>query len=175
VSDLDLSQGNLFSVFGELRATLGGLGDTLERTNKRLARKATIPVDYIASGSASVPSPTANTCITLGSPDNGHVWLIRALAVGAIPVTTTLTGTSCYVYATTMLASTVTALMPLFDLATYTTTVPRTGHWSNRQILIKEQQWLQVVFVGATAGLQVAAEAHIEDYEEAAFRETFDL
>ena len=74
-----------------------------------------------------------------------------------------------------MLAGTVAALMPLFDLATYTTTVPRTGHWSNRQILVKEQQWLQVVFVGATAGIQVAAEAHVEDYEEAAFKEMFDL
>lgn len=173
--EADTDQGNLFSIFGNLTATLGGLGDTLARTNKRLAKQATVPVDYIHSNSAVVPSPTANTEVGLGGPDQGHVWLVRQLAVGAIPVTTPLVGASCYVYITGQTAPNITGIMPVFDLATYTATVPRTGHWSNRQMVVKAGQKIRAVFVGVTAGLQVAAEARVEDYEEAAFSEAFEL
>ena len=61
MSDLDLSQGNLFSIFGEMRATLGGVGDTMQAVNKRLARRAAIPVDYISSNSA-LPDQTNSVC-----------------------------------------------------------------------------------------------------------------
>lgn len=175
MSDWDDGSGNLFSIFGEIRASLGDMVEGQRRVNKRLASQATIPVDYVKGGSAVVAQGQTIVEVGCGGPDMGHIWLLRRLAVGTMPVSTAQSGVSAYVFVTAEPQGFVINNMPVLGWQTFTNTVPNTAHFSNRQLIVRAGEHIRVVFTGVTAAVQYQAECTVEDYEQAAFGEQFAL
>ena len=172
----DADDGTGFSIWGELTATLGDLRDkigSLERTSRRLASQATIPVDYTKGGQAVATGTT--TEVGVGGPDQGHLWLVRRLAVGAMPVASALSGVSAYVFITAEPSGYVVNTLPVLGWHTWTNTVPNTAHFSNRQMIVRPGEHIRIIFTGTTSTVQYIAECTVEDYEQAAFSEQFGL
>jgi hypothetical protein len=141
------------------------------------ASEALTPVDYHPVGNAFVGAgafPTGTCAVNLGSPDQGHVWLLRQLAIGngVGGVTAGLAGRADVFVAPTQ--PVLPTPSPIGWRST-TSSLPNTGTWKDREVVVKAEENLWVVVTGSTNGAQVFCEATVLDYEEHAALQAFGL
>jgi hypothetical protein len=182
-AELDLHAA-LGPMFADVTVGLDGANSKLDRMCKameHMARRGATPVDYRPVGQVIIgaaPSQvTTAGLINLGSPDQGHVWLLRNLMVvkgGDGQVGTTLGG-NIFVYSEgappNLAHLSVIGLRDGFAATAFGP--PRT--YSSRQIVVKAEEYLWVAITGSTQNFQAVAEACVEDYQEAAYRAAFEI
>lgn len=178
MSDLGV-EFDLGPLFLSIKAGIDEQNGLMRRHLRELAaaRMATTPTDIDISGTATV-NANGFAIVTLNpaSPDQGHVWLLRNLIVARAdaPLTSSLAGTF-WVFVNGSPASTVTSILSPVGLKTAFSTLPATSTWSNRQIQVKAEEYLYGVITGGTNAQQVWCQARVEDYQESAARQVYDL
>jgi hypothetical protein len=173
--DLDVQAGPLEVVAG-LSLELGRLNDRYERDRleerrQREAMRARVPMDVRFQASGICPTPTARFGLNIGGPDVGFYWLIRRLVVGGVTFKTVAAG-SAEIYVTALAGQQgaasfgpIVAGLALSDMADQFASLPTPagrGFYSNRQMVIQENENLVVLIDTGTAGQQYVAAAQVE-------------
>lgn len=164
--------------WADLTATLGSLRDEMAARRARDARLAETPVDWpiqaFGVGVTNVP-----LALDLGGPQQGRVRLVRRLTVGGLLPTDTPAGTAyAFVVAVnpvdpSTLALRAGSLGSLVDIASGS--LPQVSFYSNRQVVVRHQERLWIVITSATNNQPYQAQGLVVDYQEAAFKERFDV
>jgi hypothetical protein len=173
---------DLGPLVAELRIGLDGVSSRLDRMDRmqQAARRSLTPTDIPIMGQVIVgaaPSPsTTRAAINLGSPDQGHVWLLRHLSIvrGDVDLPTALGGTAwVFVLGTNPLLN--ATILNGQGLVTSFASLPATSTWTSRQIMVKAEEYLWVVITGGTQNQQAFAYGRVEDYQEHASSGSFEL
>lgn len=180
---LDVSAGPLEIVAG-LSASLDRLGAKIDhqaardRAKEERAR-ARVPSDVRQWAAGVVPAGGPLDCaLNVGGPEAGFYWLVRRIAVGGVLWSATPAGEfELYVTALagiqTNVAYTGAALngLTLPDIVDASETLPFHNFYSNRQVIVQEQENLVFVLREVTSGLQYAAVAQVECHRTLALDE----
>lgn len=173
--ELDAQAGPL-EVVASLGVELGRLNDRydrdrLEERRRREAMRARVPADVRFQTSVTIPTPTQRTAMSLGGPDAGFYWLVRRLVIGGVTFKTVAAG-SAEIYVTglappygTAGVGPIVAGLAMTDIADQFATLPTPagrGFYSNRQMVVQENENLVVVIDTGTAGQVYVAAAQIE-------------
>ena len=137
------------------------IGDQLDRlasSQERLARalQEYTPVNYatVASGVYVTGTPLL---LNLGSPDHGTYWEVHSVAVGGVDYATTAAG-SAGLYVSGYIS---TATLDMTQLADYAPSLPNTGFYGTRQLLVNDQEYLCIIIRSGTAGQTYSANAQM--------------
>ena len=180
--DLDVQAGPLEVVAG-LSLELGRMNDRydadrLAERRKREAMRARVPADVRFQASGIIPTPTVRAGLNLGGPDAGYYWLVRRLVVGGVTWKTTAAGTSeVYITALTgqqgqIFSGSLITGLALSDLVDQSAALPNKAFYSNRQMIVRQNENLVVVIDTGTAGQQYVAAAQVEFHREVSDVET---
>ena len=160
----------------ELALSIGRLDDSTKRLAKFLdARRGATPADLRLSASAAYPA-SGTLVLNLGSPDQGTVWILRRLVVGGVTPGTAAAGAAdVYVGAVANISGQNPGSLELVDWVDRASSLPLVGWYGDRQVVVKAEEilWLNIT-AGTAAQLYVAA-AQVQQVQEAAYRQSYQI
>ena len=183
MSDVDTRDS--LSVWTDIHATLKGIRKWTDFRHaidqaklNRMGKSAVIPADIRLVGQATVANTVAVVALTspVGSPDQGHVWLLRNIVVGRgdAALATALAGAAYVVVAPSPPNPAALGWTGVKDAFNCSALGPP-QHYSSRQIVVKSEEYLYVVITGGTNGQVAFAQADVEDVQESAAQQSFDI
>ena len=145
-------------LWADVGATIGGKVDQLAQSQDKLARalQRYTPVNYATVATGTYVSGTP-LLLNLGTPDHGTYWEVHSVAVGGVDYATTAAG-SAGLYVTGYLNS---STLDMTQLADYASTLPNTGFYGTRQLLVNDQESLCLIIRSGTTGQTYSANAQM--------------
>lgn len=150
-------------LLGNLKATIGQLGDRFEDATRRLGRDlvhqagALLPVGATVVAGDSYPA-SGVLVLDLGGPAQGRVWDLRRLVIGGLTVATAAAGSGdVYVSAAGKSAQP----SGLAEWVANAASLPLAGTWGAGEISLRFPERLYVVISSGTSGQEYLAAARI--------------
>lgn len=166
--DLDLGPIEIMAGVRAELATLNKHNAAQAEHRRRETQRARMPSDVRMISSAAIPTPTQRTGINLGGPDPGFYWLLRRLIIGGTAWKTVAAGTG-EVYVTALggqqgsaIVGPMIAGLALSDIVDQASALPFKNFYSNKQVIVQEQENLLVVIDTGTAAQQYVVTAQFE-------------
>lgn len=170
--DLELEgAGVALSAFVKLSTSVDTLADQLRR---RGLERHPAPVFY-RTARQDVAGASGLLSFNLGGPDQGHFWYVRSVKVGGLTVSTVAAGLADVYVSAAQLSDVANTEPSLLDWRDRSTRLPGVAFYGRGEIELRMSEELQVRMSGLTNGQAYIAVAEIEDYQEHAGPQTWDL
>lgn len=159
----------------KLHAGLGGVAKSLDRQSS-LLRAALLqqPVWYHPEGSVVIPA-SGFAVIPLGGPDQGHMWVVRAVLAGGTTLAAAVGSAFLFASSSSLASQTSVTGIPLTQLRDVMPAMPNIRFHGSGEITLTAQEEAHMIFTGATVGAQYVAALQVEDIQEGARRQDWSV
>lgn len=159
----------------KLHAGLGALGKSLDRQSA-LTRASLMmqPVFYHPEGSVVIPAG-GFAVIPLGGPDQGHVWIVRAVLAGGTTLAAAAGNAFLFASSSSLVAQQNVAGIPLTQLRDVLPAMPVTRFHGSGEITLSAPEEAFMIFTAATPAAQYVAALQVEDIQEGARRQDWSM